>query len=747
MASTIRIKRSGTAGNPATLGAGELAYSAADPNSVAGGERLYIGFGAETNGNAANHFVIGGEFFTKMLDHAKGTLTADSALIVDDNKKINELFVDNLKLDGNTISSTNADGSINLTPTGNGLTVASNLHINDGSTTRSIEEYVQDVAGGQFVGTAGVVSVTYNDANAETTIDLVETSVTAGSYGSSTKIPTFTVDADGRLTAAGEANVATSLSIAGDTGTSSIDLLSENLTLVGSNSISTAVNSSTDTVTITAANATTTTRGVASFATANFDVASGAVSTKDITLGTSTLTNGSTTASLTGLESLNVDNVTIDGNLISAINTDGNISIAPNGTGVVSVNDSRITDVNDPSDPKDAANKRYVDEVAQGLQALPAADLATTGNLSATYDNGSNGVGATLTADSNGAFPTIDGIQLELNENILVKNQTNPYENGSYVLTTVGDGSNPWVLTRCGFCDEESEIRGAFEFVTQGTQFGNTGFVATVPTDFVIGSTDPTTDTNGFTNKGDIIWVQFSGAGTFTAGDALVLDGTEFNVNLANNSGLLISADELQVASSIAGDGLGFTNGVISVGGTTDRIAVSGSGIDIASGYVGQQSITTLGTITTGTWEADIISPEYGGTGVNNGTSTLTLDGNLVTSGAFTTTLTSTGTTSVTLPTSGTLATLANSETLTNKTINASDIGVSNPGTGAFTDLSASGDVTFTSTDDATSTTSGTLVVSGGVGIAKSLYVGNDLVGAGPANSTINNFEIDGGTY
>jgi len=93
MASIIRIKRSATSGNPTTLAAGELAYSSLADNGSNGGDRLYVGHGSETNGDAANHEVIGGKFFTDQLDHAKGTLTANSALIVDANKKINELLV------------------------------------------------------------------------------------------------------------------------------------------------------------------------------------------------------------------------------------------------------------------------------------------------------------------------------------------------------------------------------------------------------------------------------------------------------------------------------------------------------------------------------------------------------------------------------------------------------------------------------------------------------------------------------
>ena len=83
MASIIRIKRSSVSGNPATLGTGELAYSALTDNGSNGGDRLYIGMGTETAGNAANHIVIGGKYFTDMLDHTPGTLTASSAIIVD----------------------------------------------------------------------------------------------------------------------------------------------------------------------------------------------------------------------------------------------------------------------------------------------------------------------------------------------------------------------------------------------------------------------------------------------------------------------------------------------------------------------------------------------------------------------------------------------------------------------------------------------------------------------------------------
>jgi hypothetical protein len=120
MASIIRIKRSDTAGNPGTLGSGELAYSALAGTQANGGGRLYIGFGSEIGGNAANHFVIGGKYFTDLLSHAHGTLTASSAVIVDANKKVDEWNVDNININGNVISSTDTNGNITLTPQGTG---------------------------------------------------------------------------------------------------------------------------------------------------------------------------------------------------------------------------------------------------------------------------------------------------------------------------------------------------------------------------------------------------------------------------------------------------------------------------------------------------------------------------------------------------------------------------------------------------------------------------------------------------
>lgn len=215
----------------------------------------------------------------------------------------------------------------------------------------------------------------------------------------------------------------------------------------------------------------------------------------------------------------NVDNTAdVDKPISNATQTALNAKLSLSGGTMT----GKITLDADPTQALHAATKQYVDNVEAGLKAKPSVVAATTANLTATYSNGTNGVGATLTATSNGAFPQIDGVSVTTvsgQRGVLVKNQTDPAENGRYNLTTQGDASNPWVLTRCGLCDEATEIPGAYVFVTDGTVNGQTGWVQHVD--------DPATFTVG---TDDIDVFQFAGAGSVTAGTNISVSGSQVSV-------------------------------------------------------------------------------------------------------------------------------------------------------------------------------------------------------------------------
>ena len=207
--------------------------------------------------------------------------------------------------------------------------------------------------------------------------------------------------------------------------------------------------------------------------------------------------------------------VLVDGRTISTVASSGHDLTFNSDTNEINVSSNKITNLADPVSLQDAATKAYVDAVAQGLRVIPSALAATTADLGATYNNG-NG---TLTIPAVSILE-IDGVSTwSLGDTILVKDQTASLENGAYEITTIGNGSTDWVITRGEYFNQTSEIPGAFQFVTDGTVNNGTGHVATV--------LDAETFALGTDN---ITWYQFSGAGTYSAGSALTLTGTEFSI-------------------------------------------------------------------------------------------------------------------------------------------------------------------------------------------------------------------------
>ena len=256
MANLTRIKiltTGATTSAPSNIKTGELAYSYVAGTQANNGDRLYIGTGTETGGVASNVDIIGGKYFVNLLDHVHGTATANSAVLLDANKYISDIAIGSLQI-GTSGGTGQAVTSISTSTT---LAGASNTQL---VTALAAKTYIDSVVTAQdldFAGDTGTGSIdldseviTFTGLTGITTsvsglsvnIDLDDTAVTAGAYGSQTQIPTFTVDAQGRLTAASSVTVATALTIDGDTGTSDVDLLTDDLQILGTaNEIETAV--------------------------------------------------------------------------------------------------------------------------------------------------------------------------------------------------------------------------------------------------------------------------------------------------------------------------------------------------------------------------------------------------------------------------------------------------------------------------------------------------------------------------
>jgi hypothetical protein len=293
------------------------------------------------------------------------------------------------------------------------------------------------------------------------------------------------------------------------------------------------------------------------------------------------------------------------GNLtLSAAAGNNYIELRATGTGQIDAGNFRIQDLADPVNAQDAATKLYVDNVAEGLHVHASVAAVTTDTLAnisggtVTYNNGASGVGATLI--TTGTYTLIDGVNIATaGTRILVKDEANQAHNGIYTYT------DSTTLTRATDYDTAAEIQGGdFVFATDGTVYNSTGWVQ-IDNVTTVG-TDP------------IIWDQFSGAGTYTAGQGLTLTGTVFSVNTDG------------ITTEIAGG-----NVVVKANAqfTTPNIgAATGTSLEVTGNIVGNNvaanSLTSSGNLSvTGNIIANNISANANLV-VNNATVNLELSGN-----------------------------------------------------------------------------------------------------------------------
>lgn len=352
MATVIRIKRSTSASAPGTLKTGELAYSAGTGAYNNGGDRLYYGKGDDGSGNATTVEVVGGAYFANLADHQPGVLTASSAIVVDADRKVGQLLVDNLDIDGNTISATTGD--LILTASGD-ISANTNKIINVNDPSSAQDAATKNYVDTRFTSSAVTLFTVAGDAGTPDAIASAETltiagdsdilttasanritlthrtsSVTAGLYGSGTAIPILRINKNGHIDSAGTASIATTLNTAGETGTGSINLLSQTFTIAAGEGIDTTASG--QTITIAGEDATSSNKGIASFNSTAFTVTSGNVVAKPIFLGTTQLDLGTTDSSIAGLSSIEVGDVRIASNVISSRST-GTLIIDPNPVG------------------------------------------------------------------------------------------------------------------------------------------------------------------------------------------------------------------------------------------------------------------------------------------------------------------------------------------------------------------------------------------------------------------------------
>ena len=587
MATTIQIKRSTGTSAPSSLSAGELAVTFGTGTQSNLGDRLFIGDGSTVD-------VIGGKFFSDMLDHTQGTLTASSALTVDNNSALSDLNIGNNATTGGSLQlkegTNNGTHHVQLkAPNALGGNLALTLPSADGSSTNVLRtngsgtlsfgavatsELSGTITNAQLAGsiadsklnqitTAGKVALSSLEIDGGTDIgaNLADADlfiVDDGAGGTNRKLAASRIKT--YVNSAGGTAI-TALDIDGGTDVGE-DLVDADLMIVdnganGTNRKTTLTRIKKYVYSALSGDATASDSGALTIASGSVEnsmlagsIANAKLTNSAVTVGSTSISLGASATAIAGVTELTVDNLNVNGNTIATTNTNGNLVLDPNGTGTIDVSSARITSLATPTQTTDAATKAYVDAQLQGLDVKNSVRVATTANgtLSSAFANNS----------------TVDGVTLATGDRILLKDQSTGSQNGIYTVNSSG------APTRATDFDADSEVTGGtFFFVEEGTVNADNGFVMTNDGTVTVGSTA-------------LVFTQFSGAGQVTAGSALTKSGNTLNVAV-DDSSIEVSSDALRVKAS------GITNAMLA--GSIDLTAKVTGALPVGNGGTGLSSI------------------------------------------------------------------------------------------------------------------------------------------------------------
>ena len=477
-----------------------------------------------------------------------------------------------LKGEGGNISNIqggNVSGAVSSATTAGTVTTAAQPNITSVGTLTSVAVTGNVTAGNVYAnsGTIGAQTLVGEGGN----ISNIQGGNVSGAVSSATTAGTVTTAAQPNITSVG---TLTSLDVTGNitSGNANVgNLLTANYVA--------------GTLT-TAAQPNITSVGTLTSASVTGNVTAGNVYANSGTIGASLLTGTLTTAAQPNVTSVGtLGSLTVTGNVAAGnLTTTGVLSVT--GTGVSSIagnldmTSNTIINLANPTNDQDAATKIYVDNIAQGLHVHApsiAATPDTLANISSgtiTYNNGTSGVGANLV--TTGSFNLIDGVNVQTaGSRILVKNEANAAHNGIYTW------SNATVLTRATDFDTPTEMAGGdFTFVQQGTLYNDTGWVMTDPVATV--------------GTSDVTFVQFSGAGTYTAGTGLTLSGSQFSITNTTVSAASYGGADAVATFTVNAQGQLTAASNVAIAANAANL----TGSTLASGIT-TSSLTTVGTLGT----------------------------------------------------------------------------------------------------------------------------------------------------